>query len=210
MTLSPVIEHSAVAVCALSGVLAARGKQLDLFGVLVLAVVTAFGGGTVRDLLVGDVPVAWLRSPLFLYTALATGLVAFFVCRFWQPPSVLLLIADAIGLALFTVVGARKGLNMGFSPSVAVLLGIITGVAGGIVRDTMLGQVPVVFRRNTYLYATAAACGAGAYAALLKVNVLAADHAELCGIITSLLLRLGALRWKLALPEFTSRDTEGT
>jgi uncharacterized membrane protein YeiH len=209
MTLSPVIEHSAVAVCALSGVLAARGKQLDLFGVLVLAVVTAFGGGTVRDLLVGDVPVAWLRSPLFLYTALATGLVAFFVCRFWQPPSGLLLIADAIGLALFTVVGARKGLNMGFSPSVAVLLGIITGVAGGIVRDTMLGQVPVVFRRNTYLYATAAACGSGVYAALLKMNVLVADHAELCGIITCLLLRLGALRWKLALPEFTSRDTEG-
>lgn len=209
MNVSPLIEHSAVAVCALSGVLAARGKQLDLFGVLVLAVVTAFGGGTVRDLLVGDVPVAWLRSPYLLYTALATGLAAFFVCRVWQPPSVLLLIADACGLALFTVLGARKGLNLDFSASVAVVLGIITGVAGGIVRDTMLGQVPVVFRRNTYLYATAAACGAGVYAALLRGGLLAVDQAELCGILTCLLLRLGALRWKLALPEFKSGDDAG-
>jgi uncharacterized membrane protein YeiH len=179
MTVSPIIEHAAIIVSALSGVLAARGKQLDLFGILVLAVVTSFGGGTVRDLLVGDVPVSWLKTPMFLHTALGTGFIAFYVCRFWQPPASLLLVADAFALALFTTLGARKGVDMGFSPSVAIMLGITTGVAGGIVRDTMLEQVPMVFRRNTYLYATAAACGGGVYLGLRALGSMTIDHAEI-------------------------------
>lgn len=202
MTLSPIIEHFAVATGALTGLLAARGKQLDLFGVLVLAVVTAFGGGTVRDLLVGDTPVAWLRSPEFLHTAVITGLVAFFVCRFWQPPSGLLMIADAIALSLFTIVGAHKGLSLGFATSVAIMLGIVTGVMGGILRDVLLGQMPLVFQRNIYLYATAAAVGATLYALLLRYAGWSGDQAELCGIVACLLLRLGAIRWRLVLPDF--------
>ena len=202
MTLSPIIEHFAVATGALTGLLAARGKQLDLFGVLVLAVVTAFGGGTVRDLLVGDTPVVWLRSPGFLHTAVITGTVAFFVCRFWQPPAIVLKIADACALALFTIVGAHKGLALDLATSVVILLGIVTGVAGGILRDVLLGQMPLVFQRNTYLYATAAGAGAAGYAILMRKAGWSADHAELCGIAMCLLLRLGALRWRLALPGF--------
>lgn len=202
MTLSPIIEHFAVATGALTGLLAARGKQLDLFGVLVLAVVTAFGGGTVRDLLVGDTPVAWLRSAGFLHTAVMTGVVAFFGCRIWQPPASVLQIADAFALALFTIVGARKGLVLDLATSVVVLLGIVTGVAGGILRDVLLGQMPLVFQRNTYLYATAAGAGAAVYAILMRVAGWSADPAELCGIAMCLLLRLGALRWRLALPGF--------
>ncbi len=205
MTLSPIIEHSAIAVGALTGVLAARGRQLDLFGVLVLAIVTALGGGTARDLLAGDLPVSWLRSPAYLHTAAGTGLASFFICRVWHPPSGLLQVVDAFALALYTIVGAHKGLSMGFAASVAVLLGIITGVAGGIARDTLLGRVPLVFQRGVYLYATAAACGATVYAVLLRSGVWNPDHAEICGIVSCLALRLGAIRWRLSLPEFTAK-----
>lgn len=200
MSVPSVIEHFAVGACALTGVLAARGKGLDLFGVLVLAVVAAFGGGTVRDVLVGDMPVAWLKDPSFLYTALTTGLVSFFVTRAWQPPARLLDIADAFSLALFNMVGARKGLALGFAGSVAVMLGVITGVAGGIVRDALIGRVPVVFRRDTYFYATAAAAGGLVYAVLHRGAGWGANASETCGIATCLGLRLAALRWRLALP----------
>lgn len=200
MNFPSAVEHSAIATCALTGVLAARGKGLDLFGVLVLAVVTAFGGGTLRDVLVGDVPVSWLGDPSLLYTALGTGLVSFFIVRAWQPPLKLLDIADAFSLALFTIVGARKGLALEFAGSVAVMLGIMTGVAGGIVRDALVGRVPAVFRRDTYFYATAAAAGGTVYAVLLRGAEWPASAAELGGIGVCLVLRLAALRWRLALP----------
>src|SRR5436190_3179995 len=96
-----VLEHLGIAVSALSGALAARGKRIDLFGILVLALVTAFGGGTVRDLMVGDLPVVWLRSPEYLMNATATALLAFFVIRFWELPFQVLLVADAFALAFF-------------------------------------------------------------------------------------------------------------
>ena len=200
MNFPAAVEHCAIATCALTGVLAARGKGLDLFGVLVLAVVTAFGGGTVRDMLVNDLPVAWLRDPSFLYTALGVGLASFFIVRAWQPPTRMLDIADAFSLAMFNVVGARKGLALGFAASVAVMLGIVTGVAGGIVRDALIGRVPAVFRRDTYFYATAAAAGGAVYALLLRGAEWSANTAELSGIGTCLVLRLAALRWRLALP----------
>ena len=206
MNVPAAIEHIAVGISALTGVLAARGKGLDLFGVLVLAVVTAFGGGTVRDLLVGDTPVAWLKNPSFLYTALGVGVSSFFVVRIWRRRAGLLNIADAFALALFNVVGARKGLAMGFDGSVAVMLGVVTGVAGGIVRDALIGRVPVVFRRDTYFYATAAAAGGLVYAVLLRGAGWNANAAEFCGIVTCLLLRLAALRWRLALPAMDSPD----
>lgn len=207
MNVPTVIEHFAVGTCALTGVLAARGKGLDLFGVLVLAVVTAFGGGTLRDLLVGDVPVSWLKDPSFLYTALSTGLVAFFVTRAWQPPATLLDIVDAFSLALFNMVGARKGLALGFAGSVAVMLGVMTGVAGGIVRDALVGRVPAVFRRDTYFYATAAATGGVVYAVLHRGADWGANPAEACGIAACLVLRLAALRWRLALPSMDGRGS---
>jgi uncharacterized membrane protein YeiH len=200
MNVPQIIEHFAIGACALTGVLAARGKGLDLFGVLVLAVVTAFGGGTLRDLLVGDVPVAWLKNPDYLYTALATGVVSFFVTRAWHPPARLLDVADAFSLALFNMVGARKGLALGLDGSVAVMLGVMTGVAGGIVRDALIGCVPAVFRRDTYFYATAAAAGGVVYALLLRGAGWNPSAAELCGVATCLVLRLAALRWRLALP----------
>src|SRR6185295_4853478 len=157
------LDHFGISVGAISGVLAARGKKVDLFGVLVLALVTSFGGGTVRDVLVGDLPVVWIREPAFLLNATSVALVTFFVRRVRELPRSFLLVADAFALALFTIVGVRKGVALEFAAPVAVLLGVVTGVAGGILRDVLTGEVPLVFQPQIYLYATAALIGAAAF-----------------------------------------------
>src|ERR1051325_10616703 len=111
-TLQRCLEHFGIAVSAITGVLAARGKRIDLFGVLVLALVTAFGGGTVRDVLAGDFPVVWIRDPSFMLNASAVALLTFFVRRVRELPKGFLLVADAFALALFTMLGTRKGVAM--------------------------------------------------------------------------------------------------
>lgn len=201
---SPVLEHFGIAVAAISGVLAARGKRIDLFGVLVLALVTAYGGGTVRDVLAGDLPPVWLRSSDYLLNATLTALVSFFVVRHRTPPGRVLLVADAFGLALFTLIGVRKGIRLEFVPSVAILLGVITGVAGGILRDVLLGEVPLVFRREIHLYATAALGGAALYVGLQAAGV-SEIIATTTGVVVILALRLIAIRWKISLPLLEAR-----
>ena len=192
-------EHFGVTVSAISGVLAARGKRVDLFGVLVLALVTAFGGGTVRDVLVGDLPVVWLREPSLLLNATITAVITFFVRRVQEIPRSVLLVADAFALALFTIVGTSKGVALGFTAPVAVLLGVVTGVAGGILRDVLTGEVPLVFQPKIYLYATAALAGATAFVLLLPVwpNQTAVTVVGTGLILT---LRLAGIWLKLSLP----------
>jgi uncharacterized membrane protein YeiH len=193
------LEHFGVGVSAISGVLAARGKRVDLFGVLVLALVTAFGGGTVRDVLVGDLPVVWIREPAFLLNATAIGLVTFFVRRLRELPRTFLLVADAFALALFTIVGTRKGVALEFAAPVAVLLGVVTGVAGGILRDVLTGEVPLVFQPQIYLYATAALLGATAF--VLANQWWPNQPAVTVGCTALILgLRLAGIRLKLSLP----------
>ncbi len=206
MNLPPplVLDHLGVAVGAMSGVLAARGKQIDLFGVLVLAVVTAFGGATVRDLLVGDLPVVWLRGPWLLVNAATIGPLTFLVARWHEPPRRAWLVVDAFVLAAFAMIGARKGLALGFSAPVCMLLGVITGVAGGILRDVLMREVPVVFRPEIHLYATAALIGS---ACCLALNFAGAPEivATLAGGLLVLLLLLAGIYWKLSLPIFETR-----
>ena len=199
------LEHFGVAVAAVTGVLAARGKQVDLFGVIVLAVVTAFGGGTLRDLLVGDLPVIWVRDANFLLNAVGVGFCTFFVARVREFPRMVLLVADAFALALFTEIGVRKALAFGVAPSVAVAMGVITGVAGGIMRDLLTGEIPLVFRREIYLYATAALCGATVVVWLVRTP-LAEPLQMVAGVGVTLVLRLVGIRWRLALPVFRPRD----
>lgn len=196
-----VVEHAAISVSAMGGVLAARGKRIDLFGVVVLALATAFGGGTVRDVLVGDLPVVWLRVPDYLINGTVTALVTFGVVRLWSLPKRALLVADAFALALFTVIGTAKGHTLGLSAPVCVLLGVITGVAGGIVRDILLGEVPLVFQPQIHLYATAAFAGAGVFMALKHVGIRGVA-VTMAGIGVVLLLRLLGIRWKISLPIF--------
>lgn len=206
MSAAPLLDHFGVSVGALSGVLAARGRRLDLFGVLVLSLVTAFGGGSLRDLLAGDTPVFWLRSPHQFYNACITAVIGFVVCRHREPPASLLQVADAFALAFFTIAGTQKGLTLGFEPPVAIALGVMTGVAGGIFRDVLTSRVPLVFQPEIYLYATAAFAGGLAY--VLLRPLLPPSAAMWAGAATALALRLGAIRFRLALPVFpSSKDT---
>ncbi len=199
------LDHFGVTVAAITGVLAARGKQVDLFGVMVLALVTAFGGGTIRDLALGSTPVFWVQHASFFLNAVFTAVVVFYVVRYHDLPGLVLLIADALVLALFTMAGARKGLAYQVEPVIAIAMGVITGVAGGILRDLLIGEIPLVFRREIYLYATAAFFGAALYVGLNRVFGEAQINIA-AGALATLLLRLAGIRWRIALPVFRPKN----
>ncbi len=202
-TLLYVMDLFGVAVFAITGSLAAGKKRMDLFGVVVLATVTALGGGTLRDLVLGASPVFWVLAPIYLLVAVATAIVTFFLVRFCGLPLKLLSVADAFGLAVFTVLGTQKTLDMGISPGIAVVMGIMTGVVGGIVRDILSGEIPLILRRE--IYATASLCGAITFCLVsfyLKNQALAA----LTSVIVTLGLRLSAIKWKMSLPLYISHE----
>ena len=198
-----VVGLLAVGFSAITGALAAEGRRMDLFGVLVLALVTSLGGGTLRDLVL-DVPVFWSTDDWFLWTGLVAGTLTFAAVRYWHPPHQFLLIADAIGLAFVAVLGTEKALAHQATATTAIVLGVVTGVAGGILRDILCGEVPLVFRRETYFYATAAFGGDLVFVLLHRMAV---DRTA-CLVVSAgviLALRLAGLRWKLALPVFRTR-----
>ena len=195
------LGHFAVSIAAITGVLAARGKAVDLFGVLVLALVTAFGGGTVRDVLLGDLPVFWMADRSFILNAAVTAVVVFFLVRYHDLPMTVLMVADAFALALFTMIGTRQALAFPVVPSIAAMLGVTTGVAGGILRDLLIGEIPLVFRREIFLYATAAFGGALIFALLHEYSVDPKTNAITSTLVT-LLLRLAGIKWRIRLPMF--------
>ncbi|MBZ5486260.1 trimeric intracellular cation channel family protein [Halomonas aquamarina] len=194
------LDMAGVIVFALSGVILACRSRMDPFGMLVLAAVTGIGGGTLRDLVLGIRPVFWVSDPSYLWVILATvgvSLVGFhYIHRLSRG---FLPIADACGLALFTVIGTHKALLLGTSGVVAVLMGMMTGVAGGMIRDMLAQRVPMVLREE--IYATAAMAGGIAYVVLqalgcpLYVSIAVA-------LLVTLGLRLAAIHWQLALPVF--------
>ena len=198
-----IFEHLGVAVFAITGVLAARNKRVDLFGVVVLALVTALGGGTVRDLILGIRPF-WTADVSFALCATAAAALTFFGVRRWEVPPTSLLIADACGLAFFTVIGTERALAYEASNTVSVVLGVTTGVAGGIIRDVLTGEIPLVFRSGSNLYAAAALCGAGVFV-LIDTRVVP-PVAQCIAIAVTLSLRLASIRWRLSLPEFQTRQ----
>jgi uncharacterized membrane protein YeiH len=196
-----ILEHLAISTAAITGVLAARGKQVDLFAVIVLALVTAVGGGTLRDLMLGAEHVFWIEDPRFLLNATVTAVVTFFLVRFHELPTSVLMVADAFALALFTMVGAQKTMGFHVASAVVVLMGVMTGVAGGIMRDLLIGEIPLVFRREIYLYATAAFCGASFFV-LLHFWSANSQLNMILGIVVTLALRLAGIKWRIGLPLF--------
>jgi uncharacterized membrane protein YeiH len=195
------LEHAAIAVAAVSGVLAARGKRIDLFGVAVLGLVTALGGGTIRDVVLDLRPVFWVGDPWFLLTAFTCAIATFLLegLLIGVPPLAgsLLQWADAGSLALVTMIGTEKTLAAGFSPAIAVTMGVLTGTAGGIIRDMMLGEIPMVFRQEIYLYATASLAGSVLY--IVLSGLVSASTAALSSVALVFGLRLAAIwnRWRL-------------
>jgi uncharacterized membrane protein YeiH len=193
-----ILELGGVAVFAISGVLAAGRKNLDLLGVAVIAVVTAIGGGTLRDVLLDRHPIFWMSDSAYLWVILAATVVTLGYVRLWIASRRALLIADALGLAFFTIGGVEIAQQAGHSDLIALLMGTITGVAGGVLRDVLLGEIPLVFRPGR-LYATAAIVGAGLYVILAGRGVTK-EAAALAGMGATAGLRLAAIFWRLELP----------
>jgi uncharacterized membrane protein YeiH len=188
-----------VIVFALSGALMAGRYQLDPFGVVVLASVTAVGGGTIRDVIL-QTPVFWVEKPYYLYVILATAILTIVLIR--QPkriPKRFLLIADALGLALFAVLGTQKALYLGAPIPVAVVLGTITGIAGGMIRDVLCNVIPMILREE--IYALAAMLGGSLFILLRGLN-WSDTQAMTVSISAALTLRLAAIYWHVSLPAF--------
>lgn len=188
-----------VAVFAVSGALAAGRKALDLFGVLVIASLTAVGGGTVRDLLLNRHPIFWIAEPSYLIVIAAAALLTLIYVQLRAPPGNALSIADALGLALFSLSGAQIAEAAGVSPIIAVLMGTITGVAGGVLRDVLCAEIPLILRRD--IYATAAIAGISVY---LVAEALGIPRlwAFAIGMSVVVALRISAIVWGLRLPTF--------
>lgn len=194
-----------VIVFALSGALMAGRYQLDPFGVVVLAAVTAIGGGTIRDVIL-DTPVFWVADPIYLYVILSTAILTIILIR--QPkriPKKFLLIADAFGLALFAVLGTQKALTLNAPIPVALVMGTITGVAGGMIRDVLCNVIPMILRQE--IYATAAMLG-GLLFIVLTYFSIAPDISIILAIFGALILRLAAIYWRVSLPAFELLESQ--
>lgn len=201
-----ILDLSGVAVFAVSGALAAGRKSLDLLGVVVIAVVTATGGGTLRDLLLDHHPVFWIQNPIYLVIILAAAALTLIYTRFRRPPSRALLIADAFGLALFSISGAQIAEQSTSSPMIVIVMGAMTGVAGGVIRDVILAEIPLILRRGN-IYATAAIVGVSVYLVLQGMG-FNSSWAALAGMATIAIMRLAAIAWGVTLPVFSLPDRE--
>ena len=194
-----------IVVFAFSGALMAGRYKLDPFGVVVLSAVTAIGGGTIRDIIL-QTPVFWVENPIYLYVILATALltIAFIRCP-KRIPKRFLLVSDAFGLALFAVLGTEKALSLGAAIPVAIVMGMMTGVAGGMIRDVLCNVIPMILRQE--IYATAAILGGALFTGFSYLGL--PEHIAIIGaILGALALRLAAIYWRVTLPAFQIIDQE--
>ncbi|MDK9706433.1 MAG: trimeric intracellular cation channel family protein [Desulforhopalus sp.] len=188
-----------VAVFAVSGVLAARDRDLDFLGVIVVAAITAIGGGTLRDLLLNRHPIFWVTDSWYLIVIITAALLTVAYVRRWPPPGTSLLVADAFGLGLFAISGAQYAEAAQCPALIVVLMGTMTGVTGGIIRDVITAKIPLILRQE--VYATAAIAGVVAYLAMQAIGISQAI-AFYSGMAVVVVLRLVAIRWNLHLPVF--------
>jgi len=185
---------------AMSGALAAGRRNMDIFGVSVIAFVTALGGGTIRDMVLGHYPLGWTQHPEYVYLVIGAGLLTTVVARFMLRLKRVFLLLDALGLIAFSLIGCSVALELAYPTVVVVMAGMITGISGGILRDVLCNQVPVVFRRELYASVSLAVC-------LLFLALRGWDMGDnmataVC-FVFGLALRLAAIRWHWRLPVFS-------
>lgn len=177
-------------------------KKLDPFGVLVISFVTAIGGGTLRDILIGNLPVGWLKNEMAAIVIFSASIAAMFFGQFLKHFNTILFVFDALGLGLFTIIGLEIGLSKNFSPGICIALGTITACFGGVLRDVLLNSVPLLFRKE--IYAMACITGGLIYFLFAKINI-GADLARVLCILIIFTIRVLAFRYKLSLPQFYSQ-----
>jgi len=187
---------------AVAGAFSAMEKKLDPIGVLVLSFATAIGGGTIRDVLIGNLPVAWLTNETATVVIFASAIAAMFFSHYLKHFTTTLFLFDALGLGLFTITGLEMGLSKDFSPGICIALGTITACFGGVIRDVFLNNVPLLFRKE--IYAMACIAG-GALYFLLEWLKVESNLTRIICIVTIFTTRVIAFRFNLSMPGFYNK-----
>lgn len=190
---------------AISGVLVAMEKRLDLFGVAIIAFVTAIGGGTLRDLLIGNTPVAWMQDITYFVVILASVVFAILFVKQLKYLRKSLFLFDTIGIGLYTMVGIEKGLQAELMPVICIALGTMTASFGGVIRDILCNEIPVIFRKE--IYATACILGGAGYFLFSKLPIVD-TYANIAGILIVILIRIVAVRFNITLPNIYKKVDE--
>lgn len=201
-TITSVLDWFGLIVFAITGALVASRKQMDIVGFCLLASVTGIGGGTIRDVVLGLTPVFWVRQPSYLLVCVAVACVVFFLAHLPQSRYRFLLWCDAIGLAVFAVTGAQIALDAGAGPTIAVAMGVATATFGGIIRDVLGGESPIILSREIYI--SAAVLGAVVFVALVTLGVRQ-EPALVAGFMAAFGLRAAAMQRGWTLPRYRPR-----
>ena len=184
---------------AISGALSAMNRRLDLFGIFIIAFVTAIGGGTIRDILIGNTPVTWMENTIYIYLI---GLVTIFAIIFRRKLDHLkksLFLFDSIGLGIFTITGVEIGIQNNLNPIISITLGAMTGTFGGVIRDILCNEIPVIFRKE--IYATACIVGGLAFIIFYELG-MPQDVIYVITSLTVIIIRLLAVKFQISLPSF--------
>lgn len=193
-----IIDILGIIAFAISGVLVAMDKKLDLFGIFIIAFVTSVGGGTLRDILIGHTPVTWMQEGIYMLVIALTVIFSIIFAKHLHHLRRTLLLFDSIGIGLFTLLGIEKGLTANLSPIMCIALGTITACFGGVIRDILCNEIPVIFRRKE-IYATACILGGCSYFLLILLPFDGA-YAYILAILIIIISRLLAVRFNIALP----------
>ncbi|MCU0396931.1 MAG: trimeric intracellular cation channel family protein [Cyclobacteriaceae bacterium] len=188
---------------AISGALAMQDKEHDWFGAAFTGFVTAIGGGTLRDIMLGSYPLVWIGDINFLYAVLGGVVTAIIFFRVFIHLRRTFLFFDTIGISFFTILGVEKAIALGVRPEIAAIMGMFTAVMGGVIRDTLTNEIPVIFRKE--IYATACLAGAIVYLLIDLHTPLERNYNLLISIFVIIFVRLMAVRFKLALPGFRTK-----
>lgn len=184
---------------AMSGAFAAMQYKLDPFGVLIISFVTAVGGGTIRDMLLG-VPIFWMNDMLICAVIFLAALFSMIFRSIEKSFKNTLFIFDSLGLGLFTIVGVQKGMEFGFHPIICLTLGTITGCFGGVLRDILINRIPLLLRKE--IYATACIIGGGIFILLTYIPEISSQFVQISTISVIVLIRSVAVRFNLQIPKF--------
>jgi uncharacterized membrane protein YeiH len=190
---------------ALTGALVASRKQMDIVGFALMGCVTGIGGGTVRDVLLGSLPVFWVQKPAYLLICVSVACAAFFVAHLLHSRMRILVWCDAVGLALFSVTGAAIANANGTGAAIAIAMGVATATLGGVIRDILGGEIPIILRRE--IYVTAALAGASVFVICVTLGA-AKDAALVAGFIAAFSFRAAAIVYDLSLPAFSRTNSK--